>query len=60
MTTLAQVIEHYNEAPVSMLSHNEAKPLELRPVQLRQLEELLLTLSAPLATEEHWLLPPAN
>jgi len=60
ITTLTQVIEHYNEAPVSMLNHNEAKPLELRPVQLRQLEDFLLTLSAPLATEEHWLLPPAN
>ena len=60
ITTLTQVIEHYNEAPVPMLNHNEAKPLELRPVQLRQLEDFLLTLSAPLATEEHWLLPPAN
>jgi len=60
ITTLTQVIEHYNEAPVSMLNHNEAKPLELRPVQLRQLEDFLLTLSAPLATEEHWLLPQAN
>lgn len=60
LATLADVLEHYNEAPLSMLSHNEAKPLALRPVQLRQLEAFLRTLTAPLATEEKWLLPPAN
>lgn len=58
MTDLAQVIEHYNEAPSSMLSHNEAKPLGLRPVERSQLEDFLMTLSAPLATEEKWLAPP--
>ncbi len=58
MADLARVIEHYNEAPSSMLSHNEAKPLGLRPVERRQLEEFLLTLSAPLATEPKWLVAP--
>lgn len=56
--TLQGVIEHYNEAPLSMLNHNEAKPLGLRPVELRQLEDFLLTLSAPLATDTKWLTPP--
>lgn len=58
METLARVIEHYDEAPSSMLSHNEAKPLGLRAVERNQLEEFLLTLSAPLATEQKWLIAP--
>jgi cytochrome c peroxidase len=58
ITTLREVVEHYNEAPTSMLSHNEAKPLGLRSVQLRQLEDFLETLSAPLATDSKWLNPP--
>lgn len=58
LLTLRQVINHYNEAPVSMLSHNEAKPLKLRPIERRQLEALMHTLSAPLATDPHWLQAP--
>ncbi len=56
--SLREVLEHYNEAPVSMLSHNEAKPLGLREVELRQLEAFLLTLTAPLATDPRWLAAP--
>ncbi len=55
MASLAEVIEHYNDAPTSMLSHNEAKPLGLRAVERRQLESFLHTLTAPLATAEKWL-----
>lgn len=58
MTDLAQVVDHYNEAPTSMLSHNEAKPLGLRAVERRQLEDFLMTLSAPLTTEQKWLVAP--
>ena len=58
MHSLAEVLRHYNEAPVSMLSHNEAKPLGLRAVELRQLEAFLHTLTAPLATEKKWLTTP--
>jgi cytochrome c peroxidase len=58
MTDLAQVVNHYNDAPSSMLSHNEAKPLGLRIVERIQLEDFLLTLSAPLATEQKWLVAP--
>jgi len=58
MTSLAEVVDHYNEAPSSMLSHNEAKPLGLRPVERSQLEDFLMTLSAPLATEPKWLVAP--
>lgn len=58
MTSLAQVVEHYDEAPSSMLSHNEAKPLGLRAVERSQLEDFLMTLSAPLATAQKWLVAP--
>jgi len=58
MTNLAQVVKHYNEAPSSMLSHNEAKPLGLRAVERIQIEDFLMTLSAPLATEQKWLVAP--
>ena len=58
--TLREVLDHYNEAPLSMLSHNEAKPLGLRTIELRQLEAFLNTLTAPLATPDHWLQTPAN
>lgn len=55
---LAGVMRHYNQAPTSMLSHNEAKPLGLRPPELRALEAFMHTLTAPPATEPRWLAPP--
>lgn len=58
LATLRQVIEHYDDAPNSMLSHNEAKPLGLRAIERSQLLSFLLTLSAPLATEQKWLRRP--
>jgi cytochrome c peroxidase len=58
IATLAEVLEHYNEAPLSMIGHNEAKPLKLRDRDLQQLEAFLLTLAAPLSTDEKWLTPP--
>jgi cytochrome c peroxidase len=56
--SLSDVIEHYNEAPTAMVSHNEAKPLKLRRSEMKQLEAFLRTLSAPLATDSSWLNPP--
>jgi len=47
ITTLAEVLRHYNEAPDAMIGHNEAKPLGLSARELRQLEAFLLTLSVP-------------
>ena len=60
MFTLAEVLAHYNEAPLSMVGHNEAKPLGLNAVELMQLEAFLETLAAPLATDEKWLRPPGE
>ena len=59
IATLFAVLEHYNAAPLAMIGHNEAKPLKLRDSDLRQLEAFLLTLSAPLATDEMWLRAPS-
>ncbi len=60
IATLFEVLEHYNAAPLAMIGHNEAKPLNLRDRDLRQLEAFLLTLSAPPAGDEKWLGPPAS
>ena len=60
LATLAEVLEHYNTAPLAMIGHNEAKPLGLSRHQLGQLEAFLETLAAPLATAEEWLTPPAT
>lgn len=60
IASLEDVIEHYNNAPTSMLSHNEAKPLGLRSVERRQLQSFLQTLTSPLATASKWLSAPTN
>lgn len=58
MWTLAEVLNHYNEAPLAMIGHNEAKPLGLTEQQLLELEAFLNTLAAPLATDTEWLTAP--
>lgn len=58
LTTLAEVLSHYNRAPLAMIGHNEVNPLELSGRELRQLESFLGTLAAPLATPQQWLEPP--
>lgn len=57
---LTAVMRHYNDAPTSMLSHNEAKPLGLRSVQLSQLVAFMNTLTAPLNVDPKWLAPPVE
>jgi cytochrome c peroxidase len=49
LATLAAVLDHYNEAPDAMIGHNEAKPLDLRRRELRQIEAFLHALAAPVA-----------
>jgi cytochrome c peroxidase len=46
-STLADVLDHYNRAPAAPAGHTELKPLRLKPVELRQLEAFLRTLSGP-------------
>ena len=49
MEHLNQVLDHYNRAPEAMIGHNEAEPLGLNDLELRQLEEFLNTLSSPVS-----------
>ncbi len=56
--TLADVLEHYDRAPLAMIGHNEAKELNLRDWELRALEAFLNSLSAPIAADDKWLQSP--
>jgi len=58
IAALHDVLEHYNEAPLALIGHNEAEPLGLSDEQLEQLEAFLLTLDAPIAVAEKWLRAP--
>ena len=44
LQTIADVLQHYNEAPDAMIGHNEAKPLGLSRRELGQLEAFLFAL----------------
>ena len=46
---LSQVLDHYNRAPEAMIGHNEAEPLGLNDLELRQLEDFLNTLNGPVS-----------
>jgi cytochrome c peroxidase len=50
--TLAEVLDHYNRAPAAAAGHSELRPLRLKPIELRQLEAFLRTLSGPVAVNE--------
>jgi cytochrome c peroxidase len=50
--TIAEVLDHYNRAPAAVTGHSELRPLRLKPVELRQLEAFLRTLSGPVAVSE--------
>ena len=58
MFSLGEVLEHYNKAPLAMIGHNEAEPLDLSAAELKQLEAFLMTLAAPLSTAARWLEDP--
>ena len=51
LATIADVLDHYNEAPDAMIGHNEAKPLGLAVRELNQIEAFLLTLAAPVGVK---------
>ena len=55
--SLADVLEHYNRAPAPAIGHSDLRPLRLKPLELRQLEAFLRTLSGPLIVPERG---PAN
>ena len=47
LATIAEVLEHYNRAPLAMIGHNEAEPLGLSGRELHQLESFPGSLAAP-------------
>ena len=58
ISTLPEVVEHYNQAEASIFGHNEAKPLGLRAVEKRQLLAFLESLNGKIATADKWLMAP--
>ena len=60
LETLGAVLDLYDRAPLAMIGHNEAEPLNLSNRELEWLEEFLNSLDAPLATEPRWLAPPSD
>lgn len=57
LASLADALNHYNQAPEAMIGHNEAEPLGLSRGQLRDLEAFLLTLTGTPATPVERLAP---
>jgi cytochrome c peroxidase len=45
VTTLSEVLAHYNRAPAAPAGHTELEPLKLNARELRQLEAFLRSLS---------------
>ncbi len=58
--SLAQMMRHYDRAPIAMIGHNEAKPLNLSRRERARLEAFLATLDAPPGTAPQWLTPPPD
>ncbi len=54
ITSLTEVLEHYNQAALALIGHNEAEPLGLSRSQLQQIEAFLNTLDAAFVDSEEW------
>ncbi|MEO8484509.1 MAG: cytochrome c peroxidase [Acidobacteriota bacterium] len=50
--TLAEVLDHYNRAPIAPMGHSELQPLRLESSELGQLEAFLQTLTGSIASEQ--------
>lgn len=58
ISSLEDVIDHYNRAELAVVGHNEAKPLGLRAVEKRQLLAFLNSLNGGIKTDDRWLQNP--
>ena len=58
--TPAEVLDHYNRAPAAATGHSEPRPLRLKPLELRQLEAFLRTLSGGVSVHEGAAANPAR
>lgn len=54
LPTLEDVIDHYDQAPLALVGHNEIKPLGLNYFEKKQLIKFLHSLSSPLAGDPKW------
>jgi cytochrome c peroxidase len=57
-TTLEEVLNHYNTAPVAPAGHSELEPLKLSDTQLAQIIAFLKTLDSPINADPKWLTKP--
>jgi len=60
ITTLADVVAHYNAAPKAPFGHSELRPLRLSDAEQKQLVAFLKTLSGPLQAPKGYLDAPAR
>jgi cytochrome c peroxidase len=58
ISTLSDVIEHYNRAAPAPDGHTEIRPLRLSAKEKSQLEAYLRTLESPIDADARWLRPP--
>ncbi len=56
--TIGEVLNHYNRAAISIVGHNEAKPLNLTESELQMLESFLLALTGPIDMSDELMFPP--
>lgn len=57
---LDDVMDHYNNPPITPFGHNMLTKLELEPHQLKQIIAFLHTLDSRIDVENHWLTSPEN
>jgi cytochrome c peroxidase len=57
-TTLEEVLNHYNTAPVAPIGHSELEPLHLSEKQIEQIIAFLKTLDSPVNAQPRWLVAP--
>jgi cytochrome c peroxidase len=58
LTSLEEVLNHYNNAPTAPLGHSELEPLHLSRKQIAQIIAFLKTLDSPINAQPRWLIAP--
>ena len=55
---LEAVLNHYNQAEIALIGHNEAEPLDLTGKELQQIVAFLHALTGTIEADSRWLSPP--
>ena len=58
--SLAELLQHYNTAPLAIAGHSDLTPLGLRDHELSQIEAFLRTIDGAVSADRSWLAPPAQ